>query len=194
MNARALAQVRGAVLAAVLPPALVFSRLHAQQPGVIRGTVRAATDSAPLATAVVMAPAVRGRPVTTTAPSGAFTLRVPAGQARLVAAAIGFAPETLEVTAGSMAVAFVLHPAPVTLEPVAVAAERVYSAASSGAVRALDIRLRPRESSQELLRLVPGLLIAQHAGGGKAEQILLRGFDADHGTDVARDDSRWSWP
>jgi len=35
------------------------------------------------------------------------------------------------------------------------------------------------------LRLTPGLLIAQHAGGGKAEQIFLRGFDADHGTDVA---------
>lgn len=33
--------------------------------------------------------------------------------------------------------------------------------------------------------MVPGLVIAQHAGGGKAEQIFLRGFDADHGTDVA---------
>jgi outer membrane receptor protein involved in Fe transport len=32
---------------------------------------------------------------------------------------------------------------------------------------------------------VPGLVIAQHGGGGKAEQIFLRGFDADHGTDVA---------
>ena len=34
------------------------------------------------------------------------------------------------------------------------------------------------------MRLVPGLFIAQHAGGGKAEQIFLRGFDCDHGTDV----------
>ena len=32
--------------------------------------------------------------------------------------------------------------------------------------------------------MVPGLFIAQHAGGGKAEQIFLRGFDIDHGTDV----------
>ena len=47
------------------------------------------------------------------------------------------------------------------------------------------IQLRPRESAQELLRLTPGLVIAPHAGGGKAEQIFLRGFDADHGTDVA---------
>ncbi|RYY20733.1 MAG: TonB-dependent receptor [Cytophagaceae bacterium] len=33
--------------------------------------------------------------------------------------------------------------------------------------------------------MVPGLFIAQHAGGGKAEQIFVRGFDADHGTDFA---------
>lgn len=49
----------------------------------------------------------------------------------------------------------------------------------------LDIRLRPVQSSQDILRMVPGLFIAQHAGGGKAEQIFLRGFDIDHGTDIA---------
>jgi hypothetical protein len=49
----------------------------------------------------------------------------------------------------------------------------------------MDIALRPVNSAQELLRIVPGLFIAQHAGGGKAEQIFLRGFDCDHGTDIA---------
>lgn len=49
----------------------------------------------------------------------------------------------------------------------------------------IDLNLRPVKNSQELLRLVPGLFVAQHAGGGKAEQIFLRGFDVDHGTDVA---------
>jgi hypothetical protein len=43
----------------------------------------------------------------------------------------------------------------------------------------------PVNSSQEILRKVPGLFIGQHAGGGKAEQIFLRGFDIDHGTDIA---------
>jgi outer membrane receptor protein involved in Fe transport len=33
------------------------------------------------------------------------------------------------------------------------------------------------------MRLVPGLIIGQHHGGGKADQILFRGFDSDHGTD-----------
>ncbi len=47
----------------------------------------------------------------------------------------------------------------------------------------VDKLLRPVNTAQDLLRLVPGLFIAQHAGGGKAEQIFLRGFDCDHGTD-----------
>lgn len=49
----------------------------------------------------------------------------------------------------------------------------------------IDLALTPVQSSQEILRKVPGLFIGQHAGGGKAEQIFLRGFDIDHGTDIA---------
>lgn len=48
----------------------------------------------------------------------------------------------------------------------------------------LDLNVTPVNSSQDVLRKVPGLFIGQHAGGGKAEQIFLRGFDVDHGTDV----------
>jgi hypothetical protein len=47
----------------------------------------------------------------------------------------------------------------------------------------LDIHIRPIVTSQDVLRIVPGLFIGQHAGGGKAEQLFLRGFDIDHGTD-----------
>ncbi|WP_298955902.1 TonB-dependent receptor [uncultured Nonlabens sp.] len=49
----------------------------------------------------------------------------------------------------------------------------------------VDLQINPVTSSQEILRTVPGLFIGQHAGGGKAEQIFLRGFDIDHGTDIA---------
>ena len=49
----------------------------------------------------------------------------------------------------------------------------------------IDLQTAPVNSSQEILRKVPGLFIGQHAGGGKAEQIFLRGFDIDHGTDIA---------
>lgn len=48
----------------------------------------------------------------------------------------------------------------------------------------IDLEIQPVTSSQDLLRKVPGLFIGQHAGGGKAEQIFLRGFDCDHGTDI----------
>lgn len=49
----------------------------------------------------------------------------------------------------------------------------------------IDLQTSPVNSSQEILRKVPGLFIGQHAGGGKAEQLFLRGFDLDHGTDIA---------
>jgi len=47
----------------------------------------------------------------------------------------------------------------------------------------LSLKLVPINNAQDLLKTVSGLFIAQHAGGGKAEQIFLRGFDNYHGTD-----------
>ena len=54
-----------------------------------------------------------------------------------------------------------------------------------GAIAKIDLDVKPVKNSQELMRVVQGLFVAQHAGGGKAEQIFLRGFDCDHGTDIA---------
>src|SRR5688500_12950349 len=48
-----------------------------------------------------------------------------------------------------------------------------------------ELRRRPAQTPSDLLRQTPGLVVSQHAGGGKADQYFLRGFDADHGTDVA---------
>jgi len=141
------------------------------------------SDSAPIADALVK-PLDAPSMTVSSGPGGGFSLRL-ATATRLLAVRIGFAPETVSVTLGLDTLTIRLRPVPLTLDPIIVAAEPVYSAASSRAIREFDISLRPRESSQELLRLAPGLVIAQHAGGGKAEQIFLRGFDADHGTDVA---------
>ena len=49
----------------------------------------------------------------------------------------------------------------------------------------VNLETTPVGSAQDLLQKVPGLIIGQHAGGGKAEQLFLRGFDIDHGTDIA---------
>jgi TonB family protein len=63
--------------------------------------------------------------------------------------------------------------------------QRPVSAASSFSVRDRDFQLRPIGSVQDILRVTPGLVVVQHSGGGKANQYFLRGFDADHGTDLA---------
>ncbi len=72
-----------------------------------------------------------------------------------------------------------------TLQEIIIKADRPVSAASSLLLNQMDFKNRLKNSAQDMLKLVPGLFIAQHAGGGKAEQIFIRGFDCDHGTDVA---------
>ncbi len=59
------------------------------------------------------------------------------------------------------------------------------TASSTLTVPAEDFELRPLESGGQMLEAVPNALTAQHTGGGKAEQYFIRGFDADHGTDLA---------
>lgn len=59
------------------------------------------------------------------------------------------------------------------------------SAASEGAVTARQLENRPVVRPGEVLETVPGLVISQHSGEGKANQYYLRGFNLDHGTDFA---------
>jgi hypothetical protein len=56
---------------------------------------------------------------------------------------------------------------------------------TQGTVGAKEIQDRPILRSGEILETVPGVIITQHAGGGKANQYFLRGFNLDHGTDFA---------
>ena len=72
-----------------------------------------------------------------------------------------------------------------TLPPVVVTAPPPVSASSEVFIPGRDFELRPHGRPADILRLIPGFVISQHQGGGKAEQYFLRGFDADHGTDVA---------
>ncbi len=74
---------------------------------------------------------------------------------------------------------------PTRLQEITVTERRPTTAASSETVRARDYELRPRATTQEILNNLPGLVASQHAGGGKAMQYFLRGFDNDHGTDIA---------
>jgi len=58
-------------------------------------------------------------------------------------------------------------------------------AASQGSVPATLLENRPLARPAEVLETVPGLVVTQHSGDGKANQYFLRGFNLDHGTDFS---------
>jgi hypothetical protein len=67
------------------------------------------------------------------------------------------------------------------------AADRLRTAAASseGTIGAEDLKDEPLLRRGELLESVPGMVVTQHSGDGKANQYFLRGFNLDHGTDFA---------
>ena len=94
---------------------------------------------------------------------------------------IGYETKTISVPSLST-------PLDVTLAEIAISLDEIVITPTIDAlnlISSIDIQTRPVNSSQDILRQLPGLFIGQHAGGGKAEQIFLRGFDIDHGTDIS---------
>src|SRR6187200_1977188 len=68
---------------------------------------------------------------------------------------------------------------------VAVIGEKPGAASSQQFIPDKEIVLQPQGRPAQVLRLIPGFIAVEHSGGaGKADQYFLRGFDADHGTDV----------
>ena len=61
----------------------------------------------------------------------------------------------------------------------------VAQSASQGAITSRQLDVRPMMRAGEVLETVPGVIISQHSGEGKANQYYLRGFNLDHGTDFA---------
>jgi outer membrane receptor protein involved in Fe transport len=69
---------------------------------------------------------------------------------------------------------------------VTVEADRPVAASSQQFIPDKEYLLQPQGRPAQVLRLIPGFIAVEHSGGaGKADQYFLRGFDADHGTDVA---------
>lgn len=159
----------------------------ARHNGSIRGSVLDVSSKSPLPGAsVLLTGAVNGKTYTDELGFYQFS-GLPAGAYTIAINYLGFksAAEQVEVRdSETSTVKSFLTPAPIELKNVEISADPDIS---RQAIPALDINLRPVNTSQDVLRMVPGLFIAQHAGGGKAEQIFLRGFDIDHGTDIALD-------
>ncbi|MDQ6769117.1 MAG: TonB-dependent receptor [Gemmatimonadota bacterium] len=61
----------------------------------------------------------------------------------------------------------------------------IADAATVGVITAREIERRPFSRAGEILETVPGVVVSQHSGEGKANQYYLRGFNLDHGTDIA---------
>jgi len=77
-----------------------------------------------------------------------------------------------------------------TLDEIVVTGKRsdllgIAPSASEGTASGEELRARPLMRRGEALETVPGMVVTQHAGGGKANQYFLRGFNLDHGTDFA---------
>ena len=69
---------------------------------------------------------------------------------------------------------------------VSIVGERPVASSSQQFIPDKEILLQPQGRPAQVLRLIPGFIAVEHSGGaGKADQYFVRGFDADHGTDVA---------
>ncbi|MDB5009353.1 MAG: vitamin B12/cobalamin outer rane transporter [Mucilaginibacter sp.] len=113
---------------------------------------------------------------------GNFQLSLASDTATLFISYMGYTSRQVKAVSAATRIIILLSSGRIDLNEVAISPNQ--NNASFHTLSTVDLNLLPVNSSQDLMRLVPGLFIAQHMGGGKAEQIFIRGFDADHGTDL----------
>jgi hypothetical protein len=194
-----LAIILGAVL--VVPAAA-----SAQGTGVVTGTISDQTGGVLPGVSVSLTPGSTDMAVeSVTDDVGAYRFEnAPAGPAELTFRLINFSTvrRSITVTPGGThtadatmlvaASADIVITAPRTFRNLAEIenpAENlvgIASAGSEGAITAKQLAVRPVNRATEVLETVPGLIISQHSGEGKANQYYLRGFNLDHGFDFAQ--------
>ncbi len=118
-------------------------------------------------------------------------LRLTASLATSVALGLSMTPSWAQTPAAPAPAPAAEPSPPQQLERVEVAGRHYENAigssdaASQGSIRAELLKSRPALRPGEVLEFVPGLIVTQHSGDGKANQYFLRGFNLDHGTDFA---------
>jgi outer membrane cobalamin receptor len=173
------------------PPFATGDKAYSAQ---LSGTV-VDTSGAVIAGATVQVRSANGT-VKTTAQSdtnGSFIISgLSAGSYRLVVSSSGFETKEIPVTIGTtesgslrISLAVAAESTTISVQGRADSLIGVAESATQGTVGATEIQDRPILRSGEVLETVPGVIITQHAGGGKANQYFLRGFNLDHGTDFA---------
>jgi len=172
-----------------------LSAQEVAKPPQLSGTV-IDTSGAAIAGATVQVQSANGTLLITTQSDtkGSFTVSgLPAGDYRLVVSHAAFeaketpvtigtteaqAPLRISLSVGSVSTTVIVQGRADSLIGIA-------ESATQGTVGAPEIEDRPILRSGEVLETIPGVIITQHAGGGKANQYFLRGFNLDHGTDIA---------
>jgi hypothetical protein len=178
----------------------------AQATGSISGMVEDETGGVlPGVTVSVTIPGSPNTPETVTDASGAYRFDgIPSGPVELTFRLINFGSgrRTVTVTAGSAVTANAKMVVAVSAD-IVITAPRTFrnlaeienpaenlvgiaSAGSEGAITAAQLAVRPVNRATEVLETVPGMIISQHSGEGKANQYYLRGFNLDHGFDFAQ--------
>jgi hypothetical protein len=196
--------LRSAFLAAA--SLLAVSSVAFAQGGTVAGSVMDETGGVIPGVNVTLLPAGTTAPLeTVTGETGGYRFEdVPAGQAELEFRLINFGtvrrlitvPAGGQITADANLLiamsADIVITAPRTFRNLAEIenpAENlvgVASAGSEGAITAAQLAVRPVNRATEVLETVPGMVISQHSGEGKANQYYLRGFNLDHGFDFAQ--------
>src|SRR5262245_59789896 len=170
----------------------------------VSGTVRDETGGALPGVTVEAHAAGANLTSTVTDTAGAYRLELTPGEFELTFSLVHFAAAKRPVTLGAG-----VTPAPVNVvlhlalsADVVVTGKRTFTnladaerpaedlvgiaqSASQGAITARQLDARPIMRNSEVLETVPGVVISQHSGEGKANQYYLRGFNLDHGTDFA---------
>ncbi len=103
------------------------------------------------------------------------------GCVALALAGTASAQEPAPGAAADTTPAYVLDPISVEGRAEDLSGEAV--SASEGRTGRRDLALRPLLREGELLETVPGMILTQHSGDGKSNQMFVRGFNLDHGTD-----------
>jgi Carboxypeptidase regulatory-like domain/TonB dependent receptor/TonB-dependent Receptor Plug Domain len=181
--------------AALLGTAMASAQTDATTSRELSGTVVDASGAA-IVGATVQVRSADGAPKRTTQSDrdGSFALSgFVAGSYRLVVSDSGFETKEVSVTIGQtgtpspLRISLAVGSVSTTLNVQGREDDLIgiASSATQGTVGAKEIADRPILRSGEILETVPGVIITQHAGGGKANQYFLRGFNLDHGTDFA---------
>jgi len=113
---------------------------------------------------------------------GRFRISLSKNETELYFSLIGYRLQSVDATKIITPLIITLERGTVDLKEVTITSQP--NNASFHTISGIDLNLRPVNSAQDLMRLVPGLFLGEHHGGGIAEHIFFRGFDADHGTDV----------